>query len=114
MSVTATWNPMTHTDYDTLRDKAVYSADGQNVGSIAGVFHPNMEMPVARGRHYFLLDPGLIKDWFGGFDQVYLPESAIDSVGADRVALNMTAEQIKRRSKDWTQQPAGLDSYRRI
>jgi hypothetical protein len=114
MSVTATWNPMTHTDYDTLRDKAVYSADGQNVGSIAGVFHPNMEMPAARGRHYFLLDPGLIKDWFGGFDQVYLPESAIDSVGADRVALNMTADQIKRRSKDWTQQPAGLDSYRRI
>jgi hypothetical protein len=67
MSATTTWNPMTHTDYDTLKDKEVLSANGESVGSITGVVHPNMDMPAARGRHFFLLDPGLLKDWFGGF-----------------------------------------------
>ena len=113
MSVTTTWNPMTHMDYDTLKGKEVFSASGESVGSIAAIFHPNMEMPAARGRHYFLLDPGLIKDWFQGFDQVYLPESAIESVSADRVVLNLTSEQIKQRGKEWTTEPTGLTSYRR-
>ena len=82
---------MKHTDYDILKGKEVFSANGESVGSIAGTFHPNMDMPAARGRHYFLLDPGLIKDWFQGFDQVYLPESSIESVSADRVVLNLTS-----------------------
>jgi len=56
----------------------VFSADGEQVGSVSEVFHPNMDMPAARGRHYFLLDPGLIKDLFQGYDQVYLPESGTD------------------------------------
>jgi hypothetical protein len=113
MSVTTTWNPMTHTDYDILKGKDVFSANGENVGSIKGIFHPNMDMPAARGRYYFLLDPGLIKDWFGGFDQDYLPESAIESVSADRVVLNLTSEQIKQRGQQWTTEPTGLASYRR-
>jgi hypothetical protein len=113
MSVTTTWNPMTHSDYDVLKGKDVFSADGEKVGSISQILHPNMEMPAARGRHFFLLDPGLMKDWFGGFNQVYLPESAIDDVGSDRISLNLTADQIKQRGKDWTAQPSGLASYRR-
>ena len=114
MSVTTTWNPMTHTDYDILKGKEVFSANGESVGTIAGIFHPTMDMPAARGRHYFLLDPGLIKDWFGGFDQVYLPESAIESVSPDRVVLNLTSEQIKQRGNQWTTEPTGLTSYRRV
>ena len=114
MSVTTTWNPMKHTDYDILKGKEVFSANVESVGSIAGTFHPNMDMPAARGRHYFLLDPGLIKDWFQGFDQVYLPESSIESVSADRVVLNLTSEQIKQRGKEWTKEPTGLTSYRRV
>src|SRR5829696_7442336 len=92
--------------------KEVFSASGESVGSIAAIFHPNMDMPAARSRHFFLLDPGLMKDWFGGFDQVYLPESAIDEVGSDRISLNLTADQIKQRGKQWTQEPSGLASYR--
>ena len=113
MSVTTTWNPMTHSDYDTLKGKDVFSADGEKVGSISQVLHPNADMPVARGRHFFLLDPGLMKDWFGGFNQVYLPESAINDVGSDRISLNLTAEQIKQRGKQWSTEPSGLASYRR-
>jgi hypothetical protein len=105
---------MTHTEYDLLQNQEVFSADGEKVGSIAGIFHPNMDMPAARGRHYFLLDPGLIRDWFQGFDQVYLPESAIESVSPNRVVLNLTSDQIKQRGKEWTTEPAGLASYRRV
>jgi hypothetical protein len=114
MSVTTTWNPMTHTDYDTLKGKDAFSANGEKVGSISQIFHPNMDMPAARGRHYFLLDPGLLKDWFGGFDQVYLPESTIESISADRVVLDLTSEQIKNQGKQWTTEPTGLSSYRRV
>ena len=114
MSVTTTWMPMTHTDYDVLKDKEVFSASGESVGSIRTIFHPNRDMPAARGQHYFLLDPGLLKDWFGGFDQVYLPESAIESVSADRVVLNLTSAQIKQRGKGWTTEPTGFASYRRV
>ncbi len=103
---------MTHSDYDLLKGKEVFSADGEKVGSISQILHPNMDMPAARGRHFFLLDPGLMKDWFGGFDQVYLPESTIDAVGSDRISLNLTADQIKQRGKQWTMEPSDLASYR--
>jgi hypothetical protein len=105
---------MTHTDYDTLKGKPVVSANGESVGSINQIFHPNQDMPAARGRHYFLLEPGLMKDWFGGFDTVYLPESVIDQVGADQVTLNLTSEQIKQRGKEWTTEPSGFANYRRV
>jgi hypothetical protein len=104
---------MTHSDYDVLKGKDVFSADGEKVGAVSQILHPNTDMPAARGRHFFLLDPGLMKDWFGGFNQVYLPESAIDEVGSDRISLNLTADQIKQRGKQWSTEPSGLASYRR-
>ena len=113
MRATATWNPMTHADYDVLKGKDVVSADGEKVGSISEILHPKMDMPAARGNHFFLLDPGLMKDWFGGFNQVYLPESALDEVRSDRVSLNLTSEQIKQRGNEWTTQPTGVGNYTR-
>jgi hypothetical protein len=113
MATMTTWNPTTHADYDTLKGLDVFSAGGEKVGSISEILHPNMDMPAARGKHFFLLDPGLIKDWFGGFNQVYLPESAIESVGTDRVMLRLSADQIKQRGQEWTSEPAGLRNYRR-
>ena len=107
-----TWNPMSHADYDVLKGKDVFSNDGQSVGSIVEILHPAEAMPAARGRHFFLLNPGRTKEWFGGIDQVYLPESAINDVAANRVSLNLTADQVKQRGRDWTKQPAGLQNYR--
>jgi hypothetical protein len=105
---------MTHTDYDTLKGLDVFSADGEKVGSIAEILHPNVDMPAARGKHFFLLDPGLMKDWFGGFNQVYLPESTIETVGSDRVMLSLGAKQIKQRGQEWTVEPTGMRDYRRV
>src|SRR5688500_2641828 len=68
MATMTTWNPTTHNDYDVLKGRDVFSADGEKVGEIAEILHPSMDMPAARGKHFFLLDPGLMKDWFGGFN----------------------------------------------
>ena len=45
MSVTTTWNPMTHTDYDILKGKDVFSANGEKVGSIARSSTPTWTCP---------------------------------------------------------------------
>jgi hypothetical protein len=113
MRTATVWTPTTHEDYDVLKGRDVFSADGEKVGTIGQILHPNMEMPAARGRHFFLLDPGLMKDWFGGFNKVYLPEAVIDDIARNRVTLNLTAEQIKQRGQDWTTEPSGLADYRR-
>jgi PRC-barrel domain len=109
-TMTTRWNPTTHADYDLLKGLPVYSRNGDKVGTVKAVFHPHQEMPAARGGHYFLLDPGLVKDWFGGLDEVYLPESAIDLVSADRVDLALTKDDLKTQS--WAK-PADFDAWRR-
>jgi hypothetical protein len=109
-TMTTMWRPTTHTDYSLLTGKDVYSADGEKVGRIKGVYHPEGDFAATVGRHYFLLDPGLLKEWFGGFSDVYLPESAIENVTQDRVTVSFTKNQIK--NQGWTTRPAGLDAYR--
>src|SRR4051812_41547701 len=87
-----TWNPMTHADYDTLQGKDVFSIDGDKVGTIRQVFHPNADIAVAKGRHVFLLDPGMFREWFGGMSDVYLPEAAIESVDEAGVHIQYTKD----------------------
>jgi uncharacterized protein (TIGR02271 family) len=107
---TARWAPAAATDYSLLTGKDVYSAEGDKVGTIKGDYQPSGDFAAGVGRHYFLLDPGLLRDWFGGYDEVYLPESAIAAVTDDRVDLSLTKDRIK--GQDWTTRPADLDSYR--
>jgi hypothetical protein len=112
-TTTTAWTPTTHADYDVLRGRTVVSADGEELGTIGTIFHPDLEMPAARGKHVFQIEPGLIKDWFGGMDPVYLPESAIAEVSADRITLTLPAAQVKQRAKELGAEPAGLAGYRR-
>ena len=107
----ARWAPRAAADYDLLTGKDVYSAEGDKVGTVKGVYHPAGDFAAGVGRHYFLLDPGVLRDWFGGYDEVYLPEAAIDLVTTERVDLGLTKDQIK--GQDWTARPADLDTYRR-
>src|SRR4051812_11326868 len=109
-ATTTTWMPATATDYTALQGKAVFSADGEKVGSIKKVFLPAGDFSAGRGHYYFLLDPGLMKEWFGGFSDLYLPESAIASAGDDRVTLRYTKAQVK--DLGWEAQPADFDAYR--
>jgi len=104
------WSPTTHADYDLLMSKDVYSSDGEKVGTVKRVYHPEGDLASTRGRHFFLLDPGVLKEWFGGFSDVYLPESAIEAVSDDRVTVSYTKDQIK--AEGWTTKPADFDRYR--
>ena len=97
------WAPTSHADYDVLTGKDVYSVDGEKVGTIKAVFHPEGDFAMSRGHHYFLLDPGLLKEWFGGFSDVYLPESSIEGVTSDQVQITFTKDQVKH--QDWTTKP---------
>jgi hypothetical protein len=106
-----TWAPSTHEDVDALNGRDVFSREGTKLGTFKAVFHPNMDFSVARGRHYLLLEPSLMKDWFGGLDETYVPESAIAGYTADGVYLNLTEDEIKNRS--W-EAPADLSTYRRM
>ena len=103
------WAPTAAADYDVLTGKDVYSAEGDKVGTVKGVYRPAGAFAAGVGRHYFLLDPGLLRDWFGGYDEVFLPESAIGLVTTERVDLHLTKDQIK--GQDWTTRPADLDAY---
>ncbi len=114
MSTTPSWNPTTHTDYDLLKGREVVSSDGETLGSIAQILHPHLTMPDARGHHYFLLDPGPMRDWFGGLDKAYLPETTLAIVGPQRVVINLTAEQVKQRSQEYPRQPAEVNDFRRV
>ena len=112
MTTTMTrWVPSSHADYDVLTGKDAYSFDGEKVGTIKAVFHPEGDFATSRGRHYFLLDPGLLKEWFGGFGDVYLPESAIEDVTADRVTIGFTKDEVKQQG--WTTNPDAIARYRR-
>jgi hypothetical protein len=108
---TITWNPMSEADYGLVPGKDVFSRDGEKVGSVNEVWHPEAEFPTSFGQHYFLVDPGLLKAWFGGYDTVYLPERAIERVNQDRIVVNLTKEQIKHAG--WTTEPTDWDQYRR-
>jgi len=108
-ATTGGWAPSRATDYAALVGKDVYSAEGDKVGTITRVGSPSGAFQAGVGRHSFLLDPGTLRDWFGGYDEVYLPESAIAGLSGDRVNLSYTKDQIK--SAGWTTKPTDYDAY---
>jgi hypothetical protein len=110
-TMTTMWTPTSPADYELLLGKDAYSADGEKVGTVKEILRAAGDFAATRGRHVFLLDPGLLKEWFGGFDQVYLPETAVADVTPDRVDLAFTKDQIK--GQDWTTQPADFARDRR-
>jgi rRNA processing protein Gar1 len=106
------WNPMEHADYDALKGYDVYSRDNEKVGTIKEVLHPATEMPSARGKHYFKVDPGTVKRIFGDLDEVYVPERLIQAVdpGEDKVILEVTKDRLK--DERWSR-PSDFDTFRR-
>jgi PRC-barrel domain len=103
------WHPMTHEDYDLIAGKEVYSRDGEKVGSVTEVWHPETAFPASRGEHYFLMDPGRFREWFRGFDKVYLPETAIERASPDRIVVKLTKNQL--REAGWTEPPSDWDRF---
>lgn len=96
----AQWMPSTDSDFELLKGMKVISRDGEDLGKIADVVHPDHAFRPGDGGHFFLFHPGKLKAWFGGLDDAYLPESTIIGVMNGEVMIELTEDQIKRRRWD--------------
>lgn len=108
MATQVAWMPATDSDYELLKGKQIVSQDGQRLGRITEIIHPNHSNVPGEGGHFFLFQPGVLKSWFGGLDEAYLPESTISGVVGDEVQIELTEEQIRQRRWDM---PAELEGY---
>jgi hypothetical protein len=100
--------PSSDTDYEQLKGKDIITREGDKLGTISEVIHPNHSVAPGEKGHFFRFDPGDLKSWFGGLDEAYLPEATIYSVTNEGVYVNLTEEQIKQRMWD---HPTDLEGY---
>lgn len=109
--MSATWNPSTHDDYDILKGFEVYSADDEKLGTIKDVLHPREEMPAARGKHYFRVEPGMMKKLFSDQEEIFVPERLVQTVRSEdhRVVLEVTKDWVQ--GEDWAT-PSDVNVYR--
>jgi hypothetical protein len=106
------WTPQRHEDYDALKGFDVYSSDDEKLGTIREIYHPQEDMPTARGRHFFRVEPGMLEGLFKDVDEVFVPEPLIRTVDPqeDRVILEVPKTQLTEHDFG---RPAGIDTYRR-
>ncbi|HUY99581.1 MAG TPA: PRC-barrel domain-containing protein [Thermomicrobiaceae bacterium] len=91
------WQPQPKYDYAQLQSIDVYDASGNKIGPVDQVL---TERP--SGKHYLLVKGGPLGI---GSDDYYIPETAIDMVGRDRVVVDIGKDELKR--KGWTKPPTG-------
>ena len=89
------WNPPPNYDYDQLQNLDVYGANGQKIGPIKQVLTDTTSR-----QHYLLVKGGPLGL---GTEDYYIPESAINLVGQDRVVIDKTHDQLK--ASGWTKPP---------
>jgi sporulation protein YlmC with PRC-barrel domain len=105
MSTLATGRvPSQHSDYEQLVGKSVYSSDGERLGDVAAVLHPEGAAPLAIGKHCLVVMPGVVRSLFGA-DVVYVPETTVQAVHADRVVLIVPSDSLA--AQGWLSRPAG-------
>ena len=88
------WTPQDHGDYDGLKGFAVSGADGEPVGTIVEVLHPQPDSLPGFGGHQFLVR-GNGADGPLGTEAVYVPEAAIAAVHEGRVVLTVAAGGVR-------------------
>lgn len=94
------WTPDTESDYERLKGMQVVSKDGDRLGRVSHIIHPNHGATEGEGGHFFLFQPEQQKEWFGGLDEAYLPESALAGVTDVGVLIDMTEAEIRQRRWD--------------
>jgi hypothetical protein len=82
-------------DYDRLKGLKVYSSDNQRVGTVDQI----MRLAHDPSQHYFLVRTSGLSAILNR-DDLYIPESAVEMLGDDRMILNLSAEDLKH--PDWT------------
>jgi hypothetical protein len=98
---TTMWNLTSDADYEILKGFDVYSRDNEKLGTITYILPPRDEMPTARGKHYFRVEPGMLKKLFSHQDEVFVPQRLIQSVlpDEDKVILEVTKDRLSQ--QEW-------------
>ena len=100
------WSPLTHDDYRRLTDKDVYSDDGEKIGRVVSVLHPDGEPATTVGEHCLAVMPTVVRNVLGA-DVAYVPETAIRDVDADKVVLTVPSDCLA--DQGWASRPAGTE-----
>ncbi len=87
-------------DFEHLAGLPVFSADHQRVGTVDKVMSANR----AKGERYMIVKPGS-RTTADGADQLYVPESQIQTVDHDRVILETTKSALP--TDRWSSPPGG-------
>ncbi len=106
--MSTTWNPSSHNDYDALKGMDVFTSDDEKIGTVDQVLHPANDS-TAHDQHYILVKPGML-DKLVGEDDLYIPATAVQMVGEDRVILETTKDRVD--ASTWTK-PRNADTFRR-
>jgi hypothetical protein len=100
------WSPLTHEDYRRLTDKDVYSDDGEKIGRVVSVLHPEGEPATVIGDHCLAVMPTVMRNLFGA-DVAYVPETAIREVDTDKVVLTVPSDCLA--DQGGASRPAGTE-----
>ena len=106
--MSTTWTFTTPADYDALKGMDVFTFDDEKIGTVDEVLHP-ANNSMAPNQHYFLVKPGML-DKLGGANELYVPATAVQLVGEDRVILETSSDVVQ--SVKWSA-PRNVDTFRR-
>jgi hypothetical protein len=100
------WRPTTRDDYEQLIGRDVYTHDGEFMGRVERVLHPDPDVEDTALGHFFVVRPddfeGPLRD-----EVAYVPETAIVAANPDAVELNVDVRGLAE--QDWARLPVGFD-----
>lgn len=103
------WPPETKAEYERINGFDVYSKDGEKLGFVDHMMHPDYpDFEQARGNYVFVVKAGFVPKQLGvGVlgSELYIPESDIQSSGEDHLILNMDASEFEK--KHYEHMPSG-------
>jgi|SRR5579884_358490 len=104
------WLPRTYGDFERLKGRPVYSADGVRLGVVTHIYHPLRYRPDATNHHYLLVARcrGLMRRVVR---PLYVPETALQAITVERVVLALRRDQIRR--EGWAHAPPDLRWFQR-
>ena len=102
------WQPTTHDNYEELIGRDVYTNDGERLGLVDGIIHPeDPELEQANLGHFIVVRPDFLNSPLGT-EVTYIPETNVAAANPDSVELNVAKRQL--RDQDWTHLPVDINA----
>ena len=84
--------------FEHLAGKPVYTSDNQQLGTVDSIVNPSGQSK----ERYVVVNPATAQV---GRDQLFVPESEIQTIGQDRVILELPIGAVS--NQNWTSPPSG-------